>query len=437
MATRFNELAATSSVSAPVVQYSPQSTLPASQPKGATAYSDTDNTLYTNDGTQWVKVGGGFNTLAETNEGFVEQSAAVVDLDYYETLFVGTTRLVTNATELNNALAASVDGDIIRLNNSFTSAVTLTFPAKSLLIDFQNFTITCDQANVTAFNVNTNGKILVMRRGTFAYLSNNGITDSHVFLAMGTNAVLWCNQMTFKYGEFAITAGDAGLTTNNIEIVCQQCTFEYQGQSTRATNNYAAILCSGMSSSSSYISVVRSTFSSSNAIGSENARLIRLGTNVIRAGSVLVSECTISTAHRVQAVVYYELPFLANKPRGTHRCIVVRNNLTNAGARNQLVLVIGANLQYEVLNMFDGIYMLENTVARLDDDKGICYIDTVTATPGNAFMQANAGSTNVHVYENTLPALPAAGPTRVVISKDGTVRGSSVITSVYLQKLVA
>ena len=403
--------------------------------QGALQYSTTTNSLQvykTGDG--WVDVGAGAGDeltipIAETNTTLVGSVDTPVDLVVLNATFNGTVRNVASELEFNNQIAAASDNDVINLTGNITFA-SVTSITKRLKINLNGFTIFLPIQTTHSMLINVAAKDVYITGGTIRYTVGSAPGSSAILISCIGGSQVYFHDCVLRYGEFCIFTGSNSLKTT-LYVGDSQLIYEGNGiLGQSGSNSFRTIGLQGMVTRDSYVYVTNCSIFSDGQGGSEVQRVVFCFNQLTPSGSITVTGCSINPAHRLQAVVFYEAT--TNNVRGDHRLFIDSNNIGTAGLRNQLAIVIQTIRQS--LNSFDSAFFLENTVERLDDDKGLFFIDTEFST-GSGGSQAKAGSTDVYIFNNTHPAFPAAGVTRKVISKDGFVRGYVGITSCYLQKI--
>lgn len=405
----------------------PVDSTPGSVTDGALQYSTTTNSLQvfkSSDG--WVEVGGKI-PIAETNTTFVE-SVDSPDISLLRSTYTGANIAVTSEATFNSAVAGASAGDTISFANdiTFTAATSIT---KRLRINLNGFTMFLPVQTTYSLLVNVGLLDVLIEGGTIRYTPGSAPGSSATLISCISGSQVYIHNCILRYGEFCIGTGSTTLTTT-LYVGDSQLIYEGNailGQS--ASNSFRTISVSGMSTRQSYVYVNNCNVISEGQGGTETQRLIFCLNQPTTSGSIVVTGCTINPAHRLQALVFYEAT--TNNVRTDHRLFIDSNTIGNAGLRNQLALIFQGTRQS--LNSFDSLWFIENTVERVDDDKGLFYIDTEFST-GSGGSQAKAGSADVYIFNNTYPALPAPGATRKVISKDGFVRGYVGISSCYLQK---
>jgi hypothetical protein len=391
--------------------------------KGGLLQYDTTRGVQVYDGTQWVNVGSA-SVVPETRATLIPGSGQPVDYLAVDAAFIGDVYNVADEAQFAAALAAATDDDIIRLtasfnlNNQYTITRELKFDlnALELGVHWQNNTYT--------FRIEAPNKDVVFEGGAIIRHSGSASGSSTTLFAFnGPDNRLFFNGVLIEYGELCVTM-------TNGSVYAQSSIFRYRGaHGQSASNSYRTVLCSGASTAAHYVYFEDCKFDSVAASGSENLRVVFYNTGglvSVTGGSCTFTDCQIQTAHRVQALAFYEA-CCGGLTRGTHKLHIDNCVLDNTGARNQLALVLQTT-QYGSLNSFERISLKHNTFQRHDDDKGLLYFDMTGTYP--------AGSTDVFMFANVHPALTAPGPTRQLVSTDGLIRGSTALYGIHLQKHV-
>jgi hypothetical protein len=399
--------------------------------QGSLQYSTVTNSLQvykTGDG--WVDVGGGKIPIAETNTTLVGSVDTPVDLALLNASFNGTVRNVGSELAFNTELVSAADNDVINLVGNITFAGAPGSVTKRLKINLNGFTMFVPVQVTSAWLINVAAKDVYITGGTIRYVVGSAPGSSASLISCIGGSRVYFHDCVLRYGEFCISTGSNSFKTT-LYVGDSQLIYEGNGiLGQSGSNSFRTIGLQGMVTRDSYVYVTNCSIFSEGQGGSETQRVVFCYNQPTTSGSITVTACDINPAHRLQAVVFYEAT--TDNVRADHRLFIDSNNIGTAGLRNQLALIFQGTRQS--LNSFDSAFFLENTVGRLDDDKGLFYIDTEFST-GAGGSQAKAGSTDVYIFNNTHPAIPAAGVTRKIISKDGFVRGFSGITSCYLQKI--
>lgn len=392
---------------------------------GMIEYDTTSESLLAYNGTEWKEVSPP-SIHAETVESLVTSVNIPVLGSVFDSSYSGTVRNVSDQTTLVNALTAAVDNDVINFTATITLTATLTIPDKRLKFELGSFALQGPTSINTLVSYASSTKELLFSNGTIQHSS--GITSSVSVLVSGNaGAKLFFIGTTLVYGEFAISITNGANPSLVPRLFMDSCTVTYDGAVGGAGNSHRAISVNGLSDGS-YVYLTTTIFNSVNADDTHRLRLIQTS-GTTNAGDITITNCNINPANRLQAVVFYEasLP----QTRGTHKLMMDKNIIGNAGERNQLCLLFAGGSQTQILNSFEAVWFVENIIQRQDDDKGLFYIDTSSA---GASYSGSAGSTDVYTVKNTYPTLAAPGSSRRLISKDGFVRGSVAITSAYLQR---
>ena len=392
---------------------------------GMIEYDTTAETLLAYNGSEWKEVSGA-SIHAETVESLVTGVNTPLLGFVFDSTYNGTVRNVSDETTLVNALTAAVDNDVINFTATITLTATLTIPDKRLKFELGSFALQGPTSLTPLATYASSTKELLFSNGTIRYSS--GTTTSVGNLVSGNaGAKLFFRGTALVYGELAISITNGANPSLVPRLFMDSCIITYDGAVGGAGNSHRAISVNGLSDGS-YVYLNTCVFNSVNADDSHRLRLIQTS-GTTNAGDITITNCNINPANRLQAVVFYEasLP----QTRGTHKLMMDKNTIGNAGERNQLCLLFAGGSQTQILNSFEAIWFVENNIQRQDDDKGLFYIDTSSAGVG---YNESAGSTDVYTVKNTYPTLTAPGGSRRLISKDGFVRGSAVITSAYLQR---
>lgn len=392
---------------------------------GSIEYDTASENLLAYNGTEWKQLSTP-SIHAETVESLVTGANTPIIPSVFDASYNGTVRNVGDEASLISALSIAADNDVINFTATITLTATLTVPDRRLKFNLGSFALQGPTSLNTLVSYVSNTKELYFSNGTIRYSS--GTTSSIGVLVVGSaGAKLFFIGTTLVYGEFAVSLTNAGDPSLVPRLFMEMCTITYDGAVGGASNSHRAIFINGMSAGS-YVYLNTCVVNSVNADDSHRLRFINTA-GVTDAGDITITNCNINPANRLQAVVFYEASLPPS--RGTHKLMMDKNTVGNAGERNQLCLIFAGGAQTQVLNSFEAIWFVENNVARLDDDKGLLYIDTSFA--GSAY-EAHAGSADVYVVKNTYPSLAAPGATRRLISKDGFVRGSVGINAAYLQR---
>lgn len=382
---------------------------------GSIQYSTSENSVQVYDGSTWVNVGE--NSTAPvadgTEPGLISGlNDPISNITVFQNSFTGGITLVTDETSFNNATASAAEGGIIRFSNSISFTSPVTIPDKMLWIDLNTFSMSVPVQTTFSITCQQTNKSIYFSNGTIQYNpSGNAGSSSAILRAINCNLVL--NNLTIIFGEYAASFGGTG--GQRMTFYASNSTFSMTKVRSSNNNIYGTFIVGGSVTADSYTYLKGCTFNTfpgETYLNVATERFILRGvmrvTAPIPEGSFMMTGCTVNPAHRMQSVFYTDILSYTPTTRGNYKILMDSNTIGDAGEREQLVLLIGAN----PLNGFESIWMVENIFLRMDSNKGVMYIDSTSG-----------GSTDVYWIDNTIPVMKTVDPvvfTNSVYARVGT-----------------
>lgn len=339
--------------------------------------------------------------------------------------YAGAVTGINSQTDLVNWYTAAADGDIGELQSSFALTSSISFPDKKLLLRSAaggpyiitypgNFTITF--GNTT--------KETVVQDCQIQHTSYTGSTNT--LIACG-NSLTRFTDCTLIFVEFGVTFGSSP------QLFVKDCTISYDeatGSPTPNSTIRAFYTASGLASSTTtYVYIMDCTVNSIGTVTPVTGLHFVQISGVPEGADLTITGCTFDTDTRLRSVLFFEGGF-SSTARNTG-VYIDNNTITNRNTRDGVVIIFKSEADpIKPLDRFKSVYIVNNDVQRLDTEKMLLFLDNSFAPAGTVMF----GSADVNIFNNNVPAVSFTDPTLVSFDYDGLVRGTSTITSVYLNK---